>query len=82
VWSPPEEIPGAFPPLISATAAYWLSAYVFLIYASVCSKIASGDLYICVFRSRPLGMALEERLRTLEEGKRWCGTARGGGHAT
>jgi hypothetical protein len=71
----PVEVP---PPIFAGSD----SISVFLCYAPPPFRDASGDLYIGVFRSRPSGRALDGQLWTLEEGKRWCGAAKGGGHAT
>ena len=76
---PPAAAPAEVPPPIFAGSD---SISVFLCYAPPPFRDASGDLYIGVFRSRPSGRALDGRLRTLEEGKKGGGAARGGAHAT
>jgi hypothetical protein len=76
---PPVEAPRVFPRPIFDD---FYSISVFLCYTMPHLQDALGDLYIGIFRSRPSGRALDGWLWTLEEGKRWCGAAKGGGHAT
>ena len=76
---PPAAAPAEVPPPIFVS---FDSILVFPCYAPSPFGDASGDLYIGIFRSRPSGRALDGRLWVLDEGKRWCGMARGGGRAT
>jgi hypothetical protein len=66
----PEAIPTAVPPPIFLQL--WPGDSLFRCFRSPppCSESMSRDLYIGVFRSRPVGRAVDGWPRTLEETKR------------
>ena len=71
-----------FPSNLPPAAADRLSVLVFSIFASVCSRYASGTFIYGIFRSRGPSGTLDGRLMMLEEAKALGGAPRGGGCAT